>query len=236
MKLGYILSLCLFAFGAVGQAQNTNGLPEGYITLLRSDVKAKKVEIIRQNLTLTDEQSKTFWPLQQSYENELSKLGDERVNVIRDYAKYWDNLSDAEAKDLGNRMLDFQKKRVDLRRKYFDRISKDVSPTIAAKFFQVEMQLGNLIDLEIASSVPLVKVADGYGAALDNYRPHMYKCNLRAGQDKTVRRPGRLHQVISSCTRPGIDLGGSDRKSKSECSYEACRLGADGRHENCRGG
>lgn len=95
MKLGYILSLCLFAFGAVGQAQNTNGLPEGYITLLRSDVKAKKVEIIRQNLTLTDEQSKTFWPLQQSYENELPKLGDERVNVIRDYAKYWDNLSDA---------------------------------------------------------------------------------------------------------------------------------------------
>lgn len=158
MKTVYVVVLCLFTFCAIGRTQtNTNGLPEGYITLLRSDVKTKKVEIIRQNLTLTDEQSRKFWPLQQSYENDLSKLGDERVNVIRDYAKSWDNLADAEAKDLGNRLLDFQKKRVDLRKKYFDRISKEVTATIAAKFFQIEIQLEDLIDLGIASSVPLVK-------------------------------------------------------------------------------
>jgi hypothetical protein len=46
---------------------------------------------------------------------------------------------------------------VDLRKKYFDRISKEVTPTIAAKFFQIEIQLEDLIDLGIASSVPLVK-------------------------------------------------------------------------------
>jgi hypothetical protein len=158
MRTRYAAVLCLFTFCAIGRTQtDTNGLPEGYITLLRSDVKTKKVEIIRQNLTLTDEQSRKFWPLQQGYENELSKLADERVNVIRDYAKNWDNLADVEAKDLGNRMLDFQKKRVDLRKKYFDRISKEVTPTIAAKFFQMEIQLEDLIDLEIASSIPLVK-------------------------------------------------------------------------------
>jgi hypothetical protein len=32
-----------------------------------------------------------------------------------------------------------------------------VTPTVAAKFFQVEIQLENLIDLEIAASIPLVK-------------------------------------------------------------------------------
>jgi len=124
---------------------------------MRSDVQAKKVDIIRQNITLTEDQAKTFWPLQRSYDEELSKLGDERVSVIRDYAKSWDNMSDATAKDLGSRMLDFQKKRVDLRKKYFDRISKAITPTIAAKFFQVEIQLEDIIDLGIASSVPLVK-------------------------------------------------------------------------------
>jgi hypothetical protein len=87
----------------------------------------------------------------------LAKLGDDRVNVIRDYAKSWDNMSDDTAKDLGTRMLDFQKKRVDLRKKYFERISKAITPTIAAKFFQVEIQLEDLIDLGIASAVPLVK-------------------------------------------------------------------------------
>ncbi|HEY7306772.1 MAG TPA: hypothetical protein VH601_21790 [Bryobacteraceae bacterium] len=158
MKAGYTIFLCLFTTCATGGAQSSsNGVPEGYIALMRSDVQAKKVDIIRQNLTLTEDQAKTFWPLQRSYDTDLSKLGDERVEVIREYAKNWDNLSDDTAKNLGTRMLDYQKKRVDLRKKYFDRISKEVTPTIAAKFFQIEIQLEDLIDLGIASSVPLVK-------------------------------------------------------------------------------
>jgi hypothetical protein len=138
-------------------AQENNALPEGYITLLRSDVKTKKVDIVRQNLTLTDEQSQKFWPIQRDYENDLSKLNDQRVQIIRDYAKNWDSLSDENAKDLGKRMFKFQKERIDLRQKYFDKIGKAVNPTIAAKFFQIETQLEDVIDLEIASSIPLVK-------------------------------------------------------------------------------
>jgi len=160
MKLGTVLFLCFVTLCATAGAQtatNTNGIPEGYIALLRSNVQSQKVDIIRQNITLSEQEAKTFWPLQRTYENELSALGDARVEVIKDYAKNWDNLSDATAKDLGNRLLDYQKKRVDLRKKYFDRMSKEVTPTVAAKFFQVEIQLENLIDLEIAASIPLVK-------------------------------------------------------------------------------
>ena len=158
MRLGTALFLCFVALCLMSGAQTTgNGVPDGYIALLRSNVQSQKVDIIRQNITLSEQEAKTFWPLQRSYENELSALGDERVNVIKDYAKNWDNLSDSTAKDLGTRLLDYQKKRVDLRKKYFDRMSKEVTPTVAAKFFQVEIQLENLIDIEIASSLPLVK-------------------------------------------------------------------------------
>lgn len=158
MKLRNVtLVLAVAAFCFAVQAQDSNGLPEGYIALARSNVKTQKTEIIRQNITLTEEQAKKFWPLQRSYEEDLSKLADQRLSVIRDYAKNWDSLSDSTAKDLGTRFLDYQKKRVDLRKKYFDRMSKEISATIAAKFFQVEIQLEELIDLKIASSIPLVK-------------------------------------------------------------------------------
>ena len=147
------LAVCLSAAG-----QDTQGkLPESEIALLRADIQTKKTDILQQNLALSDEQAKTFWPLQRSYENDLWKLGDQRLDVIRDYAKDWDNLTDETAKDLGKRLLDYQKRRVDLRSRYFDRMSKEISPTIAAKFFQVETQLENVVDLEIASSVPLIK-------------------------------------------------------------------------------
>jgi hypothetical protein len=147
------LAVCLSA-----AAQDTQvKLPESEIALLRADIQTKKTDILQQNLTLSDEQAKMFWPVQRSYENDLSKLGDQRLEVIREYAKNWNNLTDETAKDLGRRLLDYQKKRVDLRSKYFNRMSKEISPTIAAKFFQVETQLENIVDLEIASSVPLIK-------------------------------------------------------------------------------
>jgi hypothetical protein len=158
MKLSTSLLIGTLAICLCAAAQETLGkLPESEIALLRADIQSKKTDILQQNLTLSDEQAKTFWPLQRSYENDLSKLGDQRLDVIRDYAKNWENLTDETAKDLGKRLLDYQKKRVELRGKYFDRMSKEISPTIAAKFFQVETQLEDIIDLEIASSVPLIK-------------------------------------------------------------------------------
>jgi hypothetical protein len=158
MKFTTTLLIGTLAVGLSAAGQDTLGkLPESEIALLRADIQTKKTDILQQNLTLSDEQAKTFWPLQRSYENDLSKLGDQRLDVIREYAKNWDNLTDETAKDLGKRLLDYQKKRVDLRSRYFDRMSKEISPTIAAKFFQVETQLEDIIDLEIASLVPLIK-------------------------------------------------------------------------------
>jgi hypothetical protein len=151
-----LIAMCALCVCGLGQ-EPQNVLPESYIALLRSDIQTKKIDIIQQNLTLSDDQAKKFWPLQRGYQNDLSKLGDQHLDIIRDYAKNWDNLSDETAKNLGKRLLDYQKKRVELRSKYFARISKEISPTIAAKFFQVEMQLEDIVDLGIASSVPLIK-------------------------------------------------------------------------------
>jgi len=124
---------------------------------IRSEIQVRKTDIVQQNITLSEDQAKKFWPMQRSYENDLSKLGDLRLDIIRDYAKNWDNLSDETARNLGKRLLDYDKKRVGLRSKYFDRISKEVSPMIASKFLQIDLQLEDIIDLEIASSVPLIK-------------------------------------------------------------------------------
>jgi hypothetical protein len=45
---------------------------------------------------------------------------------------------------------------VKLRKKYFDKISKAVSPIVATRFLQVHGQLQNLIEVQIAEAVPLV--------------------------------------------------------------------------------
>jgi len=132
-------------------------IPESYIALMRSNIQSNKTAILEQNLRLSDDEAKKFWPLQRSFENDLSKLDDGRIEVIRDYANTWEHLSDGTAKSLGKRVLDYHKKRVELAQKYFERMSKELSPTVAAKFFQIELQLEDLLDIEMGSSIPLIK-------------------------------------------------------------------------------
>jgi len=151
-----LIAACIVSLSNWGQELEKH-LPESYIALLRSDIQTRKTDVVQQNLALSDGQARKFWPLQRSYDNDLSKLGDRGLDVIRDYAKNWDNLNDDTAKSLGIRLLEYHKKREDLHSKYFDRISKEISPMIAAKFFQIEMQLEDIIDLGVASSVPLIK-------------------------------------------------------------------------------
>ena len=149
------------AFNCFAQEQQQQDqkvvIPESYIALIRSDLQTQKTVVLQQNLTLSEDESRKFWPLQRSYENDLEKLGDERLDVIREYTKNWDHLSDETAKNLGKRLLEYHKKRVELDQKYFERVSKEISPTVAAKFFQIELQLDEIIDIGIGSSVPLVK-------------------------------------------------------------------------------
>ena len=150
------LATCALSLCSRGQDLR-NQLPESYVALLRSEIQVQKTDIVQQNIILSEDHAKKFWPLQRSYENDLSKLGDQRLNIIRDYVKNWDHLNNETARNLGKQLLDYQKKCVGLRSKYFERISKEVSPKIAVKFFQIEIPLEDFIDLEIASSVPLIK-------------------------------------------------------------------------------
>jgi len=150
--------LLAVAFGQhAWAADSPTGLPESYIALLRSNIQPGKTDILARRLSLSDDEAKRFWPLQRSYEADLAKLGDSNLDTMRTYARNWDNLSEQTARDLGRRLFEYQKKRAELRAKYFDRISNKLSPTIAAKYFQLEVQIENLLDIGAGALVPLVK-------------------------------------------------------------------------------
>jgi hypothetical protein len=50
-----------------------------------------------------------------------------------------------------------EKRRTKLKKKYFKKFEKALSAVVAAKFVQVENQINLLIDLQIASELPLIK-------------------------------------------------------------------------------
>ena len=60
------------------------------------------------------------------------------------------------ADELIQKAMSYQKQRAELLAKYYDRVKQELGGITAARFVQIEHQLLALIDLKIASSLPIV--------------------------------------------------------------------------------
>jgi hypothetical protein len=128
-----------------------------YVDLLREDVQKQKVAITSQLMQLSPEQAAAFWPVYNEYAKELSALGDLRVQGIKEYAANYRSLSDEKATELAKMRFEYEQRLLALKRKYFQNLSKALTPKLAARFFQIENQLLDVIDLQVASRLPIVQ-------------------------------------------------------------------------------
>jgi hypothetical protein len=128
-----------------------------YVELLRSDLRSQKVAIITEVMQFTEDEDAKFWPVYREYENELAKINDDRIALVKEYAVNFDALTDAVADKLARQALELEGRRHALKTTYYDRIKSVLSPKTAARFFQVENQILLLLDLQIASALPLAK-------------------------------------------------------------------------------
>ena len=123
---------------------------------MRKDVRSQKSAIMDTVMQLDLDQAAKFWPIYRDYDAELKKLNDLRVANIKEYARSYNNLSDAKADELIQNAISCQKQRMDLLAKYYDRVKESLGAVTAARFAQVEQQLLLIIDLQIDSSLPIV--------------------------------------------------------------------------------
>jgi len=127
-----------------------------YIELMRTNVRDQKAEIMGAVMQLNTEESAKFWPIYSEYDTELTKVNNLRVQNIQDYAQNYTQMTDEKADELIQNALNYQKQRSELLAKYYDRMKQSLGAITAARFLQVEHQLLLVIDLQIASSLPIV--------------------------------------------------------------------------------
>jgi hypothetical protein len=122
---------------------------------MRKDVRSQKSAIMDTVMQLDPDQAAKFWPIYRDYDAELTKLNDLRVANIKEYASSYNNLTDAKADELIQNAVSYQKQRMELLTKYYDRVKESLGAVTAARFVQVEHQLLLIIDLQIDSSLPI---------------------------------------------------------------------------------
>jgi hypothetical protein len=163
-----VLAGACFAYGPRAQAQATSKpasssasdsqkVTDQDIQLLRQDIRSKKKQLIAANLKLTDAEATKFWPVYDQYTAELTKISDEKVALIKEYASEWGTITNEQASSLIKRSLAVDEQVAQLRIKYLPIFSQVVPGKTVATFFQYDRRLQSIIDLQLASQIPVVQ-------------------------------------------------------------------------------
>jgi hypothetical protein len=152
-----ILAICSLPLRSWAQAKSA-GDPDldSQIEAFRSSLRADKVTIITETMKFTPQESSAFWPIYKRYESDLSKLNDERVQLIKTYADKYNTMNETDARLLAEKSFDYEARRVDLKKKYYPEFVQKISPITATKFFQLENRLDLIVDFKLASEVPML--------------------------------------------------------------------------------
>ena len=130
---------------------------QAYISLLRSDLRQKKTDVMSAVMQLNAEEAAQFWPIYRDFETELRQFYDQVGAEIRNYAAKNDKMTDTMADQIGTKVLDLEQQRNNMKRRYYVRFKTALDPIVAMRFLQVENQIERIIDLQIASELPIVQ-------------------------------------------------------------------------------
>jgi hypothetical protein len=125
---------------------------------LQTDLKADRQAVVAANLPLSEGEARAFWPVYKEYRGGVEKVGERLVALIAAYAANFASMTDTKAEAFFNDLLAIERDRLTLREKYVPRVRAVLPATKAARFFQIENKLDAIVNLSIASEIPLVPI------------------------------------------------------------------------------
>ena len=127
------------------------------IQLMRQDIRSERKKVVAANMPLTDTEATKFWPVYDRYIGETIKVNDTRFALLKEYAKSYENTTEEQADTFIKRWLALDRDNTELRLKYIPEFESVISHKKTAMFFQIDRRVSMMIELQLASQVPLVQ-------------------------------------------------------------------------------
>jgi hypothetical protein len=123
--------------------------------------RAERKAIVSDNMKFSADEAKAFWPIYDAYEAAMDKIEDRHIREIKDFAKHYDSLTDADAKHKLDEVMLIAQSRLNVQKAYIPKFRAAVSQVDVTRFFQIDNKLRAMVQCEIAQMVPLAKDSDG---------------------------------------------------------------------------
>jgi hypothetical protein len=146
-----IIIIALFFTTAITFAQNSND----YLELSRDVIKTEKKAAIAEVMQLTDTESVPFWKLYDEYDAKMRNLNTKYINLIKDYANNYSNMTDAKANELYLKSMKIDLASTKLEKKYYKKFLKVLPAIKTVRLFQAENKIEALVKAKLALEIPL---------------------------------------------------------------------------------
>jgi len=126
------------------------------IAMLRTDLRSTRKQVVAANMKLSDTEAEKFWPTYDQYVADLVEINNAKYALMKEYMQSG-NMTEEQADTLSKRWLAVDESVVQLRIKYIPIFRKALSAKGTAMFFQIDRRVQMMIDLQLASSLPLIE-------------------------------------------------------------------------------
>jgi len=127
------------------------------LALSRQEIQTRRQEIVAANLGLPDSLGNVFWPQYREYRGEMAKNGDRLQNLILNYAKNYQSMTDEQAKQMTDEWFSIQQEQFDIRKKWIGKFQETLPAKTVARFAQIENRLDTIVAAGLMEQIPLVK-------------------------------------------------------------------------------
>lgn len=152
-----VVLLCMFGqlqpLAAQDKGGGTSSQSQHQIDL--AAVRADRKAVVGQEMHLTSEEAKAFWPLYADYEGKMDKIDDRHYAEVKSYAEHYQTLTDADATHKLDEVMAIRQARLDVQKEYIPKFRAVISSIKTTRFFQIDNKLEAMTQCQIARLVPL---------------------------------------------------------------------------------
>jgi hypothetical protein len=156
MKKVFFIGLFAAISSAVAFAQ-TN---KEEVDLFQSIFGMEKKAIVAEFVNVEGETANAFWSLYDQYEIERKDLGVQRLELLNEYVKNYDQMSNEKMDELVAKMIKLKSSTDKLMNKYYKKMKTASDSKAAAQFFQIENYFSSAIRLSIYENIPFIGELD----------------------------------------------------------------------------
>ncbi len=108
-------------------------------------------------MDLTEAEGEKFWPVYDGFQAELEKVTNRLGDVIGEYAKDYNALSDEKAKQLVDEWLAIEAQKTNFKKDYVSKFEAVLPSKKVMRYYQLENKIWAMLLFELAAKIPLAK-------------------------------------------------------------------------------